>query len=206
MTRFRFSSSRRRWLRQGGALAAVASSGLLAACQKTEASFHSTDVSATNIGEGWSMPDLEGRERSIEDFSGKVVAIFFGFVHCPDICPTTMAELSHVKESLGSDGDRFQTIFVTVDPERDTPEILRAYLDAFDESAIALRGNSEQLANMAQAFKVFYAKVPQSEGNYTMDHSSGLYLFDPDGNVRLYSRYGQSVDNLTADVRTLLAS
>ncbi len=152
------------------------------------------------------MPDLEGRERSIEDFSGKVVAIFFGFVHCPDICPTTMAELSHVKESLGSDGDRFQTIFVTVDPERDTPEILRAYLDAFDESAIALRGNSEQLANMAQAFKVFYAKVPQSEGNYTMDHSSGLYLFDPDGNVRLYSRYGQSVDNLTADVRTLLAS
>ncbi len=205
MTRNRFSASRRQWLRQGGALAVLASAGGLAACQKAEPSFHATDVTTTDIGAGWTMPDLEGRERSIGDFSGKVVAVFFGFVHCPDICPTTMAELSHVKENLGDEGNRFQTLFVTVDPERDTPEIMRAYLDAFDDTAIGLRGDVDQLAAMAKAFKVFYAKVPQSEGNYTMDHSSGLYLFGPDGRIRLYASYGQPVDELTSDVRRLLA-
>lgn len=197
--------SRRRLLRMAGASMLLAGSALLAACGKGEAPvFHSTNITDTNIGVGWTLPDLSGQPRTIADYRGKAVAIFFGFIHCPDICPTTMAELAQVKEQLGEQGKDFQVLFATVDPERDTPEIMSAYLEAFDPQAQGLRGNAEQLAAAAQTFKVFYAKVPQGDGNYTMDHSSGVYIFDPQGRIRLYSRYGQPVDQLTSDIRELI--
>lgn len=206
MTEILRSSTRRRWLRlAGGGGVALAAGGLLGACQRRTATvFHATDIRDTNIGQGWALPDASGQMRTIADYKGKVVAVFFGFIHCPDICPTTMAELAQVRERLGDQADRLQVLFVTVDPERDTPEILSSYLQAFDPTAQGLRGNAEQLAAAAQTFKVFYAKVPQGEGNYTMDHSSGLYVFDGEGRIRLYSRYGQPVDQLAADIRQLI--
>lgn len=205
MIQFPPSPLRRRVLRAASIGVLLTGSALLAACGKGEAPvFHSTNITDTNIGAAWTLPDLQGQPRTIADYQGKAVAIFFGFIHCPDICPTTMAELAQVKEQLGEQGKDFQILFATVDPERDTPEIMSAYLEAFDPQAQGLRGDAEQLAAAAQTFKVFYAKVPQGEGNYTMDHSSGVYIFDPKGKIRLYSRYGQAVDQLTSDVRLLL--
>jgi protein SCO1/2 len=178
----------------------------LSACNKSEISeFHSIDVTGADYARRWSMPDAYGQQRSMDEFTGQVVYVFFGYTQCPDVCPTTMAEIASVKKNLGADSRKFQVIFVTVDPERDTPEILRAYVGAFDENAIALVGNSEQLAEMAREFKVVYQKVPgQSEGTYTMDHSAGGYIYDTHGKLRLYSKYGMPVEDLTADIVKLL--
>ncbi|MCK9510775.1 MAG: SCO family protein [Pigmentiphaga sp.] len=198
--------SRRRWLR-GAAIGMLAlGAGLwLAGCQRSEsASFHATDISGTDLGAGWSLPGLDGKPRTIADYDGKVTAVFFGFIQCPDVCPTTMAELARVREQLGDNGDRFQVLFVTVDPERDTPEIMQAYLAAFDPTAEGLRGDAEQLADAAKRFKAFYAKVPQGNDNYTMDHSAGLYVFDGTGDIRLYMRYGQPVEQIVDDVTLLM--
>ncbi|WP_447980945.1 MULTISPECIES: SCO family protein [Pseudomonadota] len=178
----------------------------LSACNRSETSeFHSIDVTGADYARTWSMPDAYGQQRSLDEFKGQVVYIFFGYTQCPDVCPTTMAEIASVKKNLGTDSRKFQVIFVTVDPERDTPEILRAYVGAFDENAIALVGNSEQLDKMAREFKVVYQKVPgQSEGTYTMDHSAGGYIYDTQGKLRLYSKYGMPVADLTADIVKLL--
>lgn len=178
----------------------------LSACNKSEISeFHSIDVTGADYARTWSMPDASGQQRSLDEFKGQVVYIFFGYTQCPDVCPTTMAEMALVKKSLGPDSRKLQVIFVTVDPERDTPEILRAYVSAFDEDAIALVGNLEQLAEMAREFKAVYQKVPgQSEGTYTMDHSAGGYIYDTHGKLRLYSKYGMPVADLTADIVKLL--
>ena len=133
--------------------------------------------------------------------------VFFGFTQCPDVCPTTMAELAQVKKSLGADGERIQGIFVTVDPERDTPELLKAYMGSFDPSFVALRGNAEQTAATAKEFKVFYAKVPgKTEGSYTIDHTAGSYVFDASGKLRLFVRYGSGAEAFAADLKALLAA
>lgn len=178
----------------------------LSGCNKSETSeFHSIDVTGADYARTWSMPDAEGRQRSLDEFKGQVVYVFFGYTQCPDVCPTTMAEIAEVKKNLRADSRKLQVIFVTVDPDRDTPEILRAYVSAFDENAIALVGNSGQLAEMAREFKVVYQKVPgQSEGTYTMDHSAGGYIYDTQGKLRLYSKYGMPVADLTADIIKLL--
>lgn len=191
------------------ALVGAAAAGLVACKEKTPpapaVSFNAIDVTGAEYGRNWQMPDADGNMRTIADFAGKAVFIFFGFAQCPDVCPTTMLELAEVKRQLGADADRLQVLFVTVDPERDTPEIMRQYLGSFDESAIALVGSAEQLAAMAREFKVVYQKVPgATEDSYTMNHTSAGYLFDPQGQLRLYVRYGTPVDQLTADVRTLL--
>ena len=197
MTSHRHSPSRRHWLRCAATgLGALGASAWLAGCKgETPAAFHATDISGTDLGAGWNLPGLDGQPRTIADYAGKVTAVFFGFIQCPDVCPTTMAELARVREALGDQADRFQVLFVTVDPERDTPEIVQAYLAAFDPTAEGLRGNAEQLADAAKRFKAFYAKVPQGD-SYTMDHSAGLYLFDGQGKIRLYMRYGQPVEQI----------
>ncbi|MFN3886081.1 MAG: SCO family protein [Aquabacterium sp.] len=196
---------------------AAASVFLLAACGQSEtpsstgsdaakASFHAVDITGAAYARQLSLKDLDGRPRSLSEFKGKVVFVFFGFTQCPDVCPTTMAEIAEVRRRLGPDGDKVQAIFVTVDPERDTPEVLKAYLGNLDKDFVGLRGTREETDAMAREFKVFYQKVPTSGDQYTIDHTAGGYLFDPQGHVRLFVRYGMGVDKLTADIRQLLVS
>ncbi|MGA1328469.1 MAG: SCO family protein [Rubrivivax sp.] len=170
------------------------------------AAFKAIDITGADYARELTLPDIEGRPRSIAEFKGKVVVVFFGFTHCPDVCPTTLVELAAVKRALGADGERVQGIFVTVDPERDTAEVLRAYVSNFDPGFVALRGGLDETAAMAKQFKVFYAKVPgKTPDTYTMDHTAGSYIFDPQGRVRLFTRYGTGTDALVHDLKILLA-
>ncbi len=183
---------------------------LLGGCddRRNKPSFQAVDITGAPYARSLSLPDADGKPRTLADFKGKVVVVFFGYTQCPDVCPTTMAELAEVKRSLGAQGDKVQGVFVTVDPERDTPELLKAYLKNFDPSFVALRGSPEQTAEVAKEFKVFYAKVPgKTPGSYTMDHTAGSYIFDPEGRIRLFTRYGngQGAKALAADIGQLLA-
>jgi protein SCO1/2 len=184
---------------------------LLAGCDKlrgmaASSGFKAVDITGAEYGRSLSLPDQTGQVRTLADFKGKVTVVFFGYTQCPDVCPTTMAELAQVKKALGKDGERVQGVFITIDPERDTPELLKAYMASFDPSFVALRGTPEQTAATAKDFKVFYAKVPgKSAGSYTMDHTAGSYIFDASGKLRLFTRYGSGAEALTADLKTLLA-
>ena len=192
------------------ATAALAASPLLMACDKVgqptmpKLSFNSVDITGAEYARKLSLKDVDGRQRDLAEFKGKVLFVFFGFTQCPDVCPTTMSELAEVRRRLGPDGDRVQGIFISIDPARDTPQVLKAYLNAMDPSFVGLTGTSEQIEAAAREFKVFYQKVPTSAGNYTMDHTAGAYVFDPDGQVRLFVRYGMGVDKVTADLKQLL--
>ncbi len=188
---------------------AVASAGFvfaLGGCQPQPALvFSGADVTGATFGRGLRLPDVDGKERSLADFKGKAVMVFFGFTQCPDVCPTALARAVEVKRLLGADGGRLQVVFVTVDPERDTPDVLKAYLAAFDPDFIALRGNPERLAATAADFKIFYRKVPTGS-SYTMDHSSISYVFDTQGNPRLALSHSLGAQAYADDVRTLLHS
>ena len=192
-----------RWLAGSAVLASTA--GVLTAC-KSKADFNAIDLTGSKeYGQDFSMPDQHGKRRSMADFKGKVVLVFFGFTQCPDVCPTTLGDLAAVKQKLGAKGDKLQVIFASVDPSRDTPEILQAYLANFDPSFLALRGSDEETAKMAKDFKVYYKRVDgQTPGSYTMDHTAGDYIFDPEGRLRLYSRYGTPVDTLAKDIEQLI--
>lgn len=192
-------------------LAAFAAAALLlAGCDKTpsqpKVAFSGVDITGADYARKLGLKDPDGKLRSLDEFKGKVVVVFFGFTQCPDVCPTTMAELAEVKRSLGADGDKVQGIFVSVDPERDTPELLKAYVTNFDPSFVALRGTPEETKAAAREFKVFYNKVPgKTEGSYSVDHTAGSYLFDPQGKVRLFTRYGSGAQALASDIKALLA-
>ena len=203
--------SRRRVLWLGGA--AVVMSALQTGCDAPSsgggsgASFKGIDITGADYARTLSLTDQNGQTRTLADFKGKVIVVFFGFTQCPDVCPTTMAELAQVKASLGKDGDRIQGVFVTVDPERDTAAVLKTYMGGFDPSFVALRGSPEDIAATAKEFKVFYAKVPgKTEGSYSVDHTAGSYVFDTQGKVRLFVRYGGGAEALAADLKTLLAA
>lgn len=169
--------------------------------------FKGTDITGAEYGRALALTDQDGRTRTLADFKGKVIVVFFGYTQCPDVCPTTMAELAQVKKSLGKDGDRLQGIFVTVDPERDTAAVLKGYMGSFDPSFVALRGTLEQTKEVAKEFKVFFAKVPgRTPDSYTMDHTAGSYVFDTNGKLRLFVRYGSGTDALAADLKTLIAA
>jgi protein SCO1/2 len=171
-----------------------------------QATFNGVDITGAEYAKVLALPDAKGVQRSLAEFKGKVTVVFFGFTQCPDVCPSTMAELAEIKRSLGADGERVQGVFVTIDPERDTPELLREYIENFDPGFIALRGTPEQTKAVAREFKVFYAKVPgKTEGSYTMDHTAGSYVFDPQGRVRLFTRYGTGAQALASDLKQLLA-
>lgn len=190
----------------------LGAAALLAGCDKltdmtAKSGFKAVDITGAEYGRSLSLPDQSGKVRTLADFKGKVTVLFFGYTQCPDVCPTTMAELAQVKKALGPDGERVQGVFITIDPERDTPELLKAYMGSFDPSFIALRGTPEQTAATAKDFKVFYAKVPgKSESSYTMDHTAGSYIFDASGKLRLFTRYGTGAEALTADLKALLAA
>jgi protein SCO1 len=195
-------------------LLVLACAAWLAACDKpantpggAALSFRGVDITGAEYGRNLSLQDPDGKTRTLAEFKGKVTVVFFGYTQCPDVCPTTMAELAQVKKALGADGERVQGVFVSVDPERDTPELLKAYMGSFDPSFVALRGTPEQTAATAKEFKVFYAKVPgKTEGSYTVDHTAGSYVFDRSGKLRLFVRYGSGADALTADLKALLAA
>lgn len=198
---------KRTLLRSAAACALLAgAAGLLAGCSQEKApAFQGVDLTGAEYARDLPLPDHNGQQRHLKDFAGKVVVVFFGYTQCPDVCPTSMAELAEVKRSLGADGDRLQGLFVTVDPERDTPEVLKAYMTNFDPSFLALRGTPEQLAAVAKDFKIYYKKVPgKTPTSYTMDHSAGSYLYDPAGRLRVYHRYGSGAQALASDVKALL--
>ena len=180
----------------------------LSACQRQDAppAFKGIDITGADYARELQLPDTSGRVRSLGEFKGKLVFVFFGFTQCPDVCPTTMLELASVKKALGADGARVQGIFVTIDPERDTPDLLSAYTTNFSPDFIALRGSLDETKAAAKHFKVFFAKVPgKSEGSYTVDHTAGSFIFDAQGRVRLFTRYGAGAEALTHDIKLLLA-
>jgi len=194
-------ASRRSFIGQGLAAGAV----LLVGCSEKKLVFNSIDISGGEMGQDFAISDHNGQLRKLADFTGKVVVVFFGYTQCPDVCPTTMTELVEVKRLLGKDGDRLQPLFITVDPERDTPELLKAYMANFDPTFLALCPTPAQLAGVAASFKVYYKKVGDGKSAaYTMDHSAGSYVFDPKGRVRLFVRYGLGAQPLAADIAQLL--
>ena len=181
---------------------------LMTACNSESAkpSFNAIDLTGSKeYGQNFSMPDQHGQRRTMADFQGKVTLLFFGYTQCPDVCPTTLSDLVAVKQKLGAKADKLQVIFVSVDPARDKPEILQAYMANFDPSFLALRGSDEELATMAKDFKIHYKKVDGlTPETYTMDHTAGDLIFDPQGRLRLYSRYGTPVDTLAKDIELLI--
>jgi protein SCO1/2 len=182
---------------------------LLAGCDKLfnkPPSFENTDVTGLDYGKGFALTDHHGKPRTLADFHGKVVAIFFGYTQCPDVCPTTMAEMAAVMKELGPAADQVQVLFVTLDPERDTRQLLAQYVPAFDQRFLGLYGNAQQTAQVAKEFKIFYAKVPGSApGSYTLDHTAGTYVFDRQGKLRLFIRNGQTPQAIVHDIRQLLS-
>lgn len=184
--------------------AVLLAAALLAACGRSGPAFRSTDITGAEWAREFSLTDHGGKPRTLADFRGKVVVLFFGYTQCPDVCPTTLAELKSVVEGLGEEGKRVQVLFVTVDPERDTQALLAQYVPAFHPSFVGLRGNADQLARTAKEFKVFFQKVPGSKpDNYSVDHTAGSYVFDPEGRIRLFANHGR-VGMLAGDIGTLL--
>ena len=183
----------------------VLGSGLLGGCTESKPQFRGVDITGADYARDLRLTDHNGQVRSLQDFKGKAVIVFFGYTQCPDVCPTALAELAEVKKLLGTDGDKLQGIFVTVDPARDTAEVLKAYMGNFDPSFLALIPTPEQLATVAKDFKVYYKRVEgKTPTSYTMDHSAGSYLYDPQGRLRVYNRYGSGAPALAADVKQLL--
>lgn len=192
---------RRRWL----AATVLSCAVLLAGCEQSKPSFNSVDITGANYARDFSLTDASGKRRSLSEFRGKVVAVFFGFAQCPDVCPTTLSDLAQIKEKLGADGERLQVVFITVDPQRDTPEILGSYVSSFDPSFIGLTGTADEISATAREFKVFFQKVPgKTETSYTIDHTAGSYVFDKEGRVRLFVRHAATADAIAADVKQLL--
>ncbi|RFO97871.1 SCO family protein [Rhodoferax lacus] len=184
---------------------AAAAPAFLVACSEAKPSFTSVDVTGADYAKAFELSDHNGKVRHLTDFAGKVVVMFFGYTQCPDVCPTTMADMAGIKKSLGADGERLQVLFVTVDPERDTPELLKAYMVNFDPSFLALVPTAQQLPEVTRDFKIYYKKVEgETPTSYSMDHSAGSYIFDAKGQLRLFTRYGSPKEALTKDIQTLL--
>jgi protein SCO1/2 len=174
------------------------------ACSSSAPSFRNADITGVDYGQKLALNDPAGQPKSLSDFRGKVVVVFFGYTHCPDVCPTTMLELKQVLRRLGAEASRIQVLFVTLDPTRDTGEVLAQYVPSFDPGFVGLRGSEEATAAVAKDFKVFYQKVPgKSPESYTLDHTAGLYLFDSQGRIRVFARPGKP-DDLESDLKTLL--
>ncbi len=179
---------------------------MLGACSPDKPSFHGTDITGVDYAKDFALTDFNDQPRTLADFKGKAVVVFFGYTQCPDVCPTTMGELVQVKQALGAEGDKLQVLFISIDPERDTPAVLKAYMANFDPGFLALYApSSDKLAALAKDFKVFYQKVPGKEpGAYSMDHTAASYVYDPQGRLRLFERYGTPVADLTADIKRLI--
>jgi protein SCO1 len=185
--------------------AALLAATALVACSPGKPDFRSIDITGADYARDFRLTDHNGQERTLADFRGKVVVVFFGFTQCPDVCPTAMAQLVEVKQMLGKDGDKLQALFITLDPERDSAEILKAYIANFDPGFLGLRPSLEQLPELTRHFKIFYKKNEgKTPTSYTLDHSAGSYVFDTQGRVRLYVRQNMSAAAITEDLKILL--
>jgi protein SCO1 len=187
-------------------LALTAGLAGLSACANDQPAFRGVDITGADYARGWTLSDQNGQLRTLQDFAGKAVVVFFGFTQCPDVCPTALQEMAQAKALLGADGAKLQGIFITVDPERDTPELLKAYMANFGSDFVALRPTAQQLPQVTQDFKIYYKKVEgKTPTSYTMDHSAGSFTFDPQGRIRLYNRHASGAEALAADVKILLS-
>ena len=183
----------------------LAASGLLTACSPSKPAFNSVDITGANYARDFALTDAAGKKRTLADFRGKLVVVFFGFAQCPDVCPTTLSDFAQVKQKLGAAGDQLQVVFITVDPARDTPQVLATYVPNFDASFIGLTGTLDEINAAAREFKVFYQKVPgKTETSYTIDHTAGSYVFDKEGRIRLFVRHATPADAIVADLQRLL--
>lgn len=194
-------------MRAGAKAAVLLVAGALAlyGCGANTPKFKSSDVTGAGFGRDFALTDPAGKPRTLADFRGKVVVLFFGYTQCPDVCPTTLAALAEAKKSLGADAARVQVVFVTVDPDRDTAELLASYVTAFDPSFVGLRGDADATARTAKEFKILYQKQPgKTVESYTVDHSAGTFVFDPQGHLRLYVGNGQGPEVFAHDIRELL--
>ena len=178
---------------------------LTVACSPAPTPFNATDITGADFANELALTDHTGKPRRMSDFKGKVVTLFFGYTHCPDVCPTTMADLKQTMKLLGDKSKQVQVLFMTVDPERDTQEVLAKFVPYFDARFIGLRGNPQQTADTLKNFKVFYTKVAsKSKDDYAVDHSAGMYVFDKAGKIRLYMNYGQKPAEMASDIEKLL--
>ncbi|MBC7780668.1 MAG: SCO family protein [Proteobacteria bacterium] len=179
---------------------------MLVACGEAQKpAFRSIDVTGANFGQGFALTDFNGQPRTLADYKGKVVAVFFGFTQCPDACPTAMLKLAEVSKALGADAGHLQVVMITLDPERDTPELLKNYVPAFDPSFTGLYGTPAQIAETAKSYKAYYNRVKGAGAqSYTIDHSTFTYLYDPQGRLRLMARHEIDTNDLTADVKALM--
>ena len=200
------SMDRRKFLIGAGVFVLIALSLVVARIFFTPVNkYAAIDITGANYGKDFQLTDHNGKPTRLEDFKGKVVVLFFGYTQCPDVCPTAMLEMAQVKKELGRDADKLQVVFATVDPERDTQEVLKAYMENFDPTFLALRGTPEQLSQIAADFRIIYNKVNGSTPtSYTMDHSAGRYIYDANGHLRLYARYGIEAPVIASDIRLLL--
>jgi protein SCO1/2 len=191
---------------RAASLLLFAALGILAACGREAAApkFQLTDVTGAPFGKSLTLTDHTGKPRTLADFAGKVVVLFFGFTQCPDVCPTTLAEMAKVVKALGADGGKVQVLFVSVDPERDTQTLLAQYVTAFDPAFLGLRGDAEATRAAAREFKVYVQKQPRKDGGYSVDHSAGTFVLDGQGRLRLFAAHNASAQALTADIKTLL--
>lgn len=177
----------------------------LAACTKSPEAFKNTDLTGLDYAKDFALTDHHGKARTLANFKGKVVVMFFGYTQCPDVCPTTMAEMAAVMQQLGKDADKVQVLFVTLDPERDTQALLAAYVPNFDARFLGLYGDLPATEKVAKEFKVFYQKVPgKTTESYTLDHTAGSYVFDREGRIRLFLRNGQGTEPVVHDLKILL--
>jgi len=180
---------------------------LLSACSSSseEVPFFGTDITGADFATGFKLTDHHGEVRQLSDYKGKVIALFFGFTHCPDICPTTMADMAAAMRLMGKNSDEVQVLFITVDPERDTQEVLAQFVPSFDSRFVGLRGTTEEIDQTAKAFKIFYAKQQEAgQSGYSFDHSAGVYVYDKQGKIRVYLKYGQKPQEIAHDLSRLL--
>jgi protein SCO1/2 len=192
-------------MRPAIAAALIVLACMMAACgQSSTPKFQLTDVTGANFGKALALHDHTGKLRTLADFQGKVVVIFFGYTQCPDVCPTTLSEMTKVVKELGADGSKVQVLFVSVDPERDTREMLSQYVAAFHPSFLGMAGDADATARTAKEFKVYVQKQPARNGGYTIDHSAGTFILDQQGRLRLFAPYGAGAPALLADIRMLL--
>lgn len=185
-------------------MCALSLTAALVGCAPPPLEVKGTVIEDASMGGDFSLTDHHGKPQSLAAYKGKVVALFFGYTHCPDVCPTTMLEYASVMKQLGADAAKVQVLFISVDPKRDTPQVLAGYVPHFNPAFVGLTGSEEAIAKVSKQYKVVAQQVPTPGGSYSVDHSAGSYLLDKEGRLRVFEAYGTSAANLTYDIRQLL--